>query len=654
MPNYSIINPYPVILNQVGGGLNGGKVFIGVADQDPETNPTPVYWDDAGSDVAAQPLPTIGGYIVRAGTPAQVYGPVTYSIRVRDRFGAQVFYNESANSPLVGFILELASAGGASKVGFKQTGTGSVLRNVNDKLLELPATTADFGASGGAGDATTDLQEAIDSLDQGGMLNLNRGSGYSVGTLSISKSIRIGSNGTAENNCQIKARFGTGPLLQVDTAPGFRLSDVSFIAGVTRTALDGYISLHKVYRGAVRDFRMDGHSVGFDLNDVSAYTIADGTFAFPLPNAVLAGTCSVRVGKTAYVGTLDLDNLYLTSQQPEDVYDDSYQPEAGVQLYHSDNITMKSPFMAYQGTAIAAVPGAGQFVTNADILAPTLDYARRQLLLSPQGGAISHWTIVGGLMAFSHLPGGLCIDATLGEVSDITVIGTKIINHRSGFLPDADVTNPANDAAGIGVLITGSGANVPKGIRLIGTPLSNCTLAVKIDAGEGIIIDGADFGANGDYCPASAQGLEIAAGVKGRLRNSRFKGVATPFVNHAPSTFLMDEWQDYTPVLTAQTGALVAYTAAGRFRTIANRVEFRITATITDNGTAAVNLRYTLPPIPAVVGTLEGYGRTDVSGKSVQSQDFGTTQGIAWDATNTYPGGVGTIRIAGSYEIVEP
>ncbi len=115
MTLYSAINPYPIFLNQIGTGLNGGAVYIGAANQDPQTNPIAVYWDDAGSTPATQPLDTIGGYIVRAGTPAQAY-PATddYSIRVRDRFGSQVFYATSVSGPLANFIAALASTSAGS------------------------------------------------------------------------------------------------------------------------------------------------------------------------------------------------------------------------------------------------------------------------------------------------------------------------------------------------------------------------------------------------------------------------------------------------------------------------------------------------------------------------------------------------------------
>ncbi|KRA62166.1 hypothetical protein ASD89_24090 [Caulobacter sp. Root656] len=91
-------NPFELFLGLNGAALNGGKVYIGVAGMDPQTNPQQVFWDAAGTVPAAQPLPTQGGYVMRAGTPARVYTASPFSMRVRDRFDVQVFYAATIES----------------------------------------------------------------------------------------------------------------------------------------------------------------------------------------------------------------------------------------------------------------------------------------------------------------------------------------------------------------------------------------------------------------------------------------------------------------------------------------------------------------------------------------------------------------------------
>jgi hypothetical protein len=84
---------YQVFVNTDATALEGGQVYLGAANTDPESNPIPVFWDVALTIPAAQPLRTSGGVIVRDGTPSDVFaGTQAYSIRVRDRAGRVVWY----------------------------------------------------------------------------------------------------------------------------------------------------------------------------------------------------------------------------------------------------------------------------------------------------------------------------------------------------------------------------------------------------------------------------------------------------------------------------------------------------------------------------------------------------------------------------------
>jgi hypothetical protein len=100
-----IPNPYPIYLGLDGLALELGYIYIGLENQDPQTNPQTVYWDEAGTQTATQPIRTLAGYPDRSGSPAQMFTSGKYSIRVRDSLGNQVFYLPSAGS------LESVSAG---------------------------------------------------------------------------------------------------------------------------------------------------------------------------------------------------------------------------------------------------------------------------------------------------------------------------------------------------------------------------------------------------------------------------------------------------------------------------------------------------------------------------------------------------------------
>lgn len=89
-------SPFSQYFDKDGDPLDGGSIYFGVANQNPETNPITVYWDLAGTQPAAQPVRTVNGYTARAGTPANIYVPADYSITLRNRRGEIVFYVASS------------------------------------------------------------------------------------------------------------------------------------------------------------------------------------------------------------------------------------------------------------------------------------------------------------------------------------------------------------------------------------------------------------------------------------------------------------------------------------------------------------------------------------------------------------------------------
>lgn len=91
--------PYVQFTELDGSPLDDGAVYIGTAGLNPQTNPITVYWDNAGTQPAAQPLSTRSGVIARNGTPARVYiSASSYSLIVRDKRGRLVASELSINS----------------------------------------------------------------------------------------------------------------------------------------------------------------------------------------------------------------------------------------------------------------------------------------------------------------------------------------------------------------------------------------------------------------------------------------------------------------------------------------------------------------------------------------------------------------------------
>lgn len=99
-----VTNPVPFFWDASGRPLTGGYVFVGVANEDPETDPIDVFWDLDGAIAAEQPLRTIAGLIVNGTNPSDVFFDADdFSMRVRDENGVQVFYSRSVYGPTDAF-----------------------------------------------------------------------------------------------------------------------------------------------------------------------------------------------------------------------------------------------------------------------------------------------------------------------------------------------------------------------------------------------------------------------------------------------------------------------------------------------------------------------------------------------------------------------
>jgi hypothetical protein len=164
-----IQSPFQQLFDTNGSPLDDGYVYIGTANANPETSPIAIYWDDAGTIPAAQPLRTLNGYIVRSGTPARVYTALEdFSMTVKDKQGRVVFSVLDATS-LSNLQNNLAASGGSALVGFLQAGVDAQIRTVQSKLRDV-ISVKDFGAIGnGLADDTDAIIRAQNAVAaQGG------------------------------------------------------------------------------------------------------------------------------------------------------------------------------------------------------------------------------------------------------------------------------------------------------------------------------------------------------------------------------------------------------------------------------------------------------------------------------------------------------
>lgn len=156
MAAISVQVPYPVFYDRDGDPLDNGDIYVGVANLDPVTNPLQVYYDEALTLPASQPLKTSNGYIYRNGTPVQLYvNAVNFSITVNDSKGLLVynFPDGTGVGPNASAIEYDPPFSGALSSGY----------TVQDKLAQS-VSVKDFGALGnGVANDTVAIQAAIDS-----------------------------------------------------------------------------------------------------------------------------------------------------------------------------------------------------------------------------------------------------------------------------------------------------------------------------------------------------------------------------------------------------------------------------------------------------------------------------------------------------------
>ena len=86
-----VTTPFQQFNDTSGNPLEGGYIFVGETDRDPQTNPKAVYWDYEQTIVAEQPIRTSGGYPVWNGSAKRFYVDGDYSIKVTNKNNTLVF-----------------------------------------------------------------------------------------------------------------------------------------------------------------------------------------------------------------------------------------------------------------------------------------------------------------------------------------------------------------------------------------------------------------------------------------------------------------------------------------------------------------------------------------------------------------------------------
>lgn len=91
MASNSVLPSFPIFNDVDGNPLESGYIYVGNAGFNPESSPKTVYWDEALTTPAVQPIRTIGGYPQRSGSPAMFYTDGDFSITVRNKNSSLIY-----------------------------------------------------------------------------------------------------------------------------------------------------------------------------------------------------------------------------------------------------------------------------------------------------------------------------------------------------------------------------------------------------------------------------------------------------------------------------------------------------------------------------------------------------------------------------------
>jgi hypothetical protein len=148
MSAVTIEPPFPIFTDADGSPLENGYIFIGVNNLNPVTNPIAVFFDQAFSISAAQPIRTLNGFPVYQGTPAKIYVNNTdYSIQILNKNGSIVF---SAGSGVVS-ILPVAEGGTGTSTPSLIAGSNiSITGSFPNQTVAAPNVVAQSSSTGSA------------------------------------------------------------------------------------------------------------------------------------------------------------------------------------------------------------------------------------------------------------------------------------------------------------------------------------------------------------------------------------------------------------------------------------------------------------------------------------------------------------------------
>lgn len=666
-----VVNPIAFFTDLLGRPLQKGSVYVGVASTNPVTNPVTVYQDAAMTIPMQQPLTTTNGCVSLNGSPQPFYvNAASFSLLVNDQNGNLVlsianYTNQFANQ---------VGAGGAAQIGFDGTTLdqqflGRVNRVV-DSIAALRAlshstytrvfVTGYYTAHDGGGGAYQYDPNDTTSADNGGTVIVAADGGrwklQLTGPVSA-KQFGARGNGTAGQNVGNDDTTALQNWLSAlsPTLSGY-LSAGVYNTSATLTRVASSISINT--DGAANTIiNWIGAAGATDL-----MTLGDGTTI-----------CAFwRVGGLGFESAVRMTGGAALHLKKFMTRNDFEEVACGVvsnngNLYHGAWLDLVNVFYLPSIDATKLQGDGLRFNGSAtDDSGSDIFLARGNISFCAvgvrQGGGMGGLR-TGQVNSFNN--------GTNWRV-DTTIVARK---NREFFYELGSVCDGASGEAGI-VFDDALTSNAP--VILAGFIGSSGQLSGTTGPWHGIwiknwpngrisVLSGDVFNCKGNGIQKDDQSCILTIAPTTRIFNNTGYGVSALNADQNIYYFggyvalnTAGNWNanaqlangdTYTPTVTAQTGALGAYTATMRWSKLGKIVTFTAYVTITTNGTAAGSLNIALPFTTRLAVAV--MGKELASGKSLAGyiNSNSSVEGVTF-YDGTYPGANGaTLILSGTCEV---
>lgn len=472
MSALSIQVPFPVFQDRDGQPLDNGYVWIGTANLNPQTNPVVAYFNSALTIIAAQPLRTINGYISNAGTPAQVYvDAVNFSILVQDSKGTMVynFPDGTGISP------------DACGVTYDPPFTGGVAYPVCE-VLEQTVSVKDFGATGdGVTDDTTAILTAI-AASSGKRLVFPAGTYIVASEIAISVPCFI--DGETPFATVIKTTSATANIFKC-TSGNVSIAGIAFESSVTRTA-GSYLDTNSQSNVSLTNFKMTGAFRGITIDGGAIVNISSAGKIADIRETVATTGRGIYITGTCF--SVSLFGIVMDNS--------GTQPQAGIYIDSSADVTMNTCNIIRQRVGMLIVPGTGQTVDTVWATNSYFDTSTTGVQIAPTStGNVKNIKFTACWLS-SHTGNGIDITGSAAA----TISGVHLV----------DCEIKANTLAGLNVT-DGTGL---RDLQVIGGLYGNNTSGIAFaTAVAEFIINGATLGRGGGVNGNSGFGINFIAAV---------------------------------------------------------------------------------------------------------------------------------------------